>query len=385
MKKLRTAMAAAAAMTLGGAVTHAATAPVAPLFATEAGNFRVLTVTEGLEHPWSLAFLPDGTALVTEQPGRLRILGTDGLLSAPLSGVPAVFSGGGLLDVALDPEYATNRWIYLSYAEPRGDRTSGTTVARARLTEDALDDLEVIFRQLPAVDGRGHFGSRLVFARDARLFVTLGERQAKHFTVLAQDMSTHFGKVVRIERDGTVPSDNPFVGRTGILPETWSLGHRNPQGAALHPQTGELWLTEHGPQGGDEVNIARAGSNYGWPVITYGTAYSGEKIGEGSRKAGLEQPLWYWLPSIAPSGLAFYTSGRIPAWTGNLFAGALRGMALSRLVLDGDRVIHEERLFEGLQARIRDVRQGPDGLLYLLTDSPDGRILRVEPVDSVGP
>ncbi len=292
---------------------------------------------------------------------------------------------GGLLDVAVDPEFADTRWIYLSYAEPRGEKTNGTTVARARLTANGLRDLEVIFRQVPAVESGGHFGGRLVFARDGRLFVTLGERQAKPFCELAQDLTTHFGKVVRIERDGRVPADNPFVGRAGVLPETWSLGHRNPQGAALHPLTGELWLTEHGPRGGDEVNVARAGRNYGWPVITYGLAYSGAKIGEGARKAGLEQPLWFWLPSIAPSGLAFYTSDRIPAWTGNLFAGALRGTLVSRLVLDGDRVIHEERMFEGLQARIRDVRQGPDGLLYLLTDAPAGRILRVEPVPKPAP
>jgi len=295
--------------------------------------------------------------------------------------VSATSKQGGLLDVALDPEFASNRWIYLSYAEPRAEKTSGTAVARARLADDGLRDLEVIFRQLPAVDSNaGHFGSRLVFAPDGRLFVTLGERQAKHFSEWAQDAGTHFGKVVRIERDGRIPADNPFVDRAGFLPEIWSLGHRNPQGAALHPRTGELWITEHGPRGGDEVNIVRAGHNYGWPVITYGLAYSGAKIGEGRQKAGLEQPLWYWLPSIAPSGLAFYTSDRIPAWTGNLFAGALRGTSLLRLVLDGDRVIHEERLFESMNARIRDVRQGPDGLLYLLTDSPDGRILRVEPV-----
>jgi glucose/arabinose dehydrogenase len=380
---LRRSMILIAALALASARSLAAE-PEAPVFSTEAGDFRLVTVAEGLEHPWSLAFLPDGRALVTERPGRLRILGTDGQLSAPVDGVPEVhaINQGGLLDVAVDPDFADTRWIYLSYAEPLGEKTNGTTVARARLRESALREIEVIFRQVPAVESGGHFGGRLVFARDGRLFVTLGERQAKPFSELAQDLTTHFGKVVRIERDGRVPADNPFVGRAGVLPETWSLGHRNPQGAALHPLTGELWLTEHGPRGGDEVNVARAGRNYGWPVITYGLAYSGAKIGEGARKTGLEQPLWYWLPSIAPSGLAFYTSERVSAWTGNLFAGALRGALVSRLVLDGDRVIHEERLFEGLQARIRDVRQGPDGLLYLLTDAPAGRILRVEPVPS---
>jgi glucose/arabinose dehydrogenase len=383
---MRLAMILMTVTALGGARSLKA-APEAPVFETEAGDFRIVTLVEGLEHPWGLAFLPDGRALVTERPGRLRILGTDGQLSAPVDGVPEVYAinQGGLLDVAVDPDFADNRWVYLSYAEPRGDKTNGTTVARARLAEDGLRHRDVLFRQVPAVDSGGHFGGRLVFARDGRLFVTLGERQAKPFSELAQDLTTHFGKVVRIERDGRVPADNPFVGRVGVLPETWSLGHRNPQGAALHPLTGELWLTEHGPRGGDEVNVVRARRNYGWPVITYGLAYSGAQIGEGARKAGLEQPLWFWLPSIAPSGLAFYTSDRIPAWTGNLFAGALRGTLVSRLVLDGDRVIHEERLFEGLKARIRDVRQGPDGLLYLLTDAPAGRILRVEPVHEATP
>jgi glucose/arabinose dehydrogenase len=370
-----------AALTLSSTLVYSASTPGTSIFPANAGNFRVVPVAGGLEHPWGLAFLPDGRALVTERPGRLRIISKDGRVSKPLLGVPEVAAAnqGGLLDVALDPAFASNQWIYLSYAEARGQEASGTTVARARLSNDGLHDLEVIFRQQPAVDSGGHFGSRLVFARDGRLFVTLGERQAKHFSEMAQDLGTHFGKVVRIEQDGRVPADNPFLGQSGALPEIWSSGHRNPQGAALHPETGELWVTEHGPRGGDELNVARAGRNYGWPVITYGLAYSGAKIGEGARKAGLEQPVWYWLPSIAPSGLAFYTSSRIPEWSGNLFAGALRGNFLSRLVLDGDRVIHEERLFEGLKARIREVRQGPDGLLYLLTDSPEGRILRIEP------
>ena len=381
---MRLAMILMAVTALGGSRGLEA-APEAPVFVTEAGDFRIVTLAEGLEHPWSLAFLPDGRALITERPGRLRILGTDGRLSTPVAGVPQVqaIGQGGLLDVTLDPDFQAEPWLYLSYAESRGDTTNGTTVARARLTASGLQDVEVIFRQVPAVDSGGHFGGRLVFAHDGRLFVTLGERQAKPFSEFAQNLATHFGKVVRIERDGRVPADNPFTGQPAALPETWSLGHRNAQGAALHPVTGELWLTEHGPRGGDEINIARAGHNYGWPVITYGLAYSGATIGEGDRKAGLEQPLWYWLPSIAPSGLAFYTSTRIPGWTGNLFAGALRGTLVSRLVLDGDRIIHEERLFEGLKARIRDVRQGPDGLLYLLEDSPAGRLLRIEPVSKM--
>ncbi|MBM5811042.1 MAG: PQQ-dependent sugar dehydrogenase [Gammaproteobacteria bacterium] len=350
-------------------------------FDTEQARVRVVTVAGGLEHPWGLAFLPDGRLLVTERPGRLRTIGPDGTLSAPIAGLPEVAAEGqgGLLDVALDPQFPENHWIYLSYSEPRGGATNATAVARARLGAGRLEELSVIFRQQPAAESKAHFGSRLVFAPDGRLFVTLGERSARHFIERAQQLDSHFGKVVRIERDGTAPADNPFHGTAGALPEIWSYGHRNPQGAALHPVTGELWITEHGPMGGDELNVVRAGRNYGWPVITYGRAYSGATIGEGTTKAGMEQPVHYWVPSIATSGLAFYTGSRIPAWQGNAFAGGLRGQHVARLELDGERVTHTERLFEGLRERIRDVRQGPDGLLYLLTDSPDGRVLRVEP------
>jgi aldose sugar dehydrogenase len=348
---------------------------------TERGRVKVVAVASGLEHPWGLAFLPDGRMLVTERPGRLRIVSPSGALSAPVTGVPAVFAQGqgGLLDVALDPDYETGGWIYLSYAEDRGGGTNATTVMRAKLAGTALEDAQVIFRQQPAVESPAHFGGRLVFGRDGRLFVTLGERSARHFIERAQSLDDHFGKIVRIERDGGIPTDNPFIGRADDRPEIWSYGHRNPQGAALHPVTGELWSTEHGPKGGDELNIVRAARNYGWPVITYGTAYSGETIGIGTHREGMEQPIHYWTPSIATSGLAFYTSDRIPGWTGSVFVGGLAGRVLARLELDGERVQHEERLLEGLRERIRDVRQVPDGFLYLLTDSPQGRLLRVEP------
>ena len=345
----------------------------------------VTTVAPGLEQPWGLAFLPDRRLLVTERPGRLRIVTLDGQVSAPISGVPAVFAQGqgGLFDVALDPHYPDESWIYLSYAEDRGDGTNATAVFRAQLEGHSLANGEVIFRQQPAVESPAHFGGRLVFDADGRLFVTLGERSARHFIDRAQSLEDHFGKIVRIERDGGIPADNPFADRTGARPEIWSFGHRNVQGAALHPRTGELWISEHGPQGGDEVNVVRAGRNYGWPVITYGTAYSGEPIGIGTHQDGMEQPLHYWVPSIATAGITFVTSERFPEWRGNLLVAGLRGRTVARLMLDGEQVVGEERLFGDLGERIRDVRQGPDGFLYLLTDSPQGRLLRVEPAANV--
>lgn len=347
-------------------------------FSTEQGRVRVVTVATGLEHPWGLAFLPDGRMLVTERPGRLRLVTADGVLSAPLGGVPAVFASGqgGLLDVALHPQFAENRLVYLSYAEP-GAGGAGTAVARGRLGAAQLEEVRVIFRQEPKVGGGLHFGSRLVFAPDGTLFVTMGERNQRE---RAQHGHEHLGKVVRITADGMVPANNPFVGQAGVRPEIWSLGHRNVQGATLHPQTQALWTAEHGAQGGDELNTPEAGKNYGWPIITYGRDYSGASIGEGTAKAGLEQPRYYWDPSIAPSGIAFYTGARLPAWSGNLFVGALKFRLLVRLQLDGTRVVREERLLQGLNERIRDVRQGPDDLLYLLTDHPQGRILRLEPL-----
>ena len=351
---------------------------VAQEFRTERERVRIVTVARGLEHPWGVAFLPDGRMLVTERSGRLRVVARDGSVSAPLAGVPAVFAQGqgGLLDVALDRDFAASRTVYLSYAEPDERGNAGTAVARARLGAAGLEELRVIFRQIPKVRGGLHFGSRVVQARDGNLFVTLGERYQRD---RAQDLGTHLGKVIRIKPDGGAPPDNPFVGRAGALPEIWSYGHRNVQGAALHPATGALWTAEHGAQGGDEINRPEAGRNYGWPVITYGRDYSGASIGEGTAKAGMEQPSHYWDPSIAPSGMTFYEGDAFPGWKGNLFIGSLKFQVLSRLELDGSKVVREERLLRGLNERIRDVRVGPDGLIYLLTDSPDGRVLRVEP------
>jgi glucose/arabinose dehydrogenase len=347
-------------------------------FETQKARVRVVTVAEGLEHPWGMAFLPDGALLVTERSGQLRLV-RDGEVSDPIAGVPAVRDRGqgGLLDVALDPNFATTRLVYLSYSEAGGEG-AGTAVARGQLNGARLDNTQVIFRQQPKTGGGNHFGSRLVFARDGTLFVTLGERF--NYRDEAQNPANHLGKIVRINPDGSVPPDNPFVGRgDGARPEIWSLGHRNVQGAALHPETGALWTDEHGPRGGDEINIPQAGKNYGWPVIGYGVHYSGAKIGVGTAKPGLEQPIYYWDPSIAPSGMAFYTGDRFPAWRGNLFVGALKYRLLVRLELNGTRVVAEERMLQDLDERIRNVRQGPDGLIYLLTDSDDGRILRLEP------
>jgi glucose/arabinose dehydrogenase len=356
-----------------------ATGPVtAP---AQQGPVRLVTVAEGLERPWGIAFLPDGRALVTERPGRLRIVGMDGKLSAPLSGVPAVdaVNQGGLLDVALDPDFATTRLVYLSYSEPR-EGGNGTAVARGRLAEGGLEQVEVIFRQQPTVKGGHHFGSRLVFARDGRLFVTLGDRFSARAE--AQTLDNHMGKVVRIERDGKVPADNPLLGKPGALPQIWSYGHRNVQGAALHPATGELWTNEHGPKGGDELNRTLPGRNFGWPVVTYGVEYSGAKISDSPTAPGIEAPVHYWVPSIAPSGLAFYTGDRFPKWRGSAFVGALKDKHVARLEMDGNRVVSEERLLEGVvNQRVRDVEQGPDGYIYLLTDEPKGRLLRMEPAE----
>ncbi|WP_432720523.1 PQQ-dependent sugar dehydrogenase [Jeongeupia wiesaeckerbachi] len=364
---------------LAGWVQISASRAATPVSAND--NWMTTTVAQGLVHPWGLAFLPDGRMLVTERPGRLRIVTPGGALSAPVAGVPGVYASGqgGLLDVALDPKFADNRLVYLSYAEAGRDGLAGTAVARAKLVETggkaSLGALQVIFRQQAKVDGGAHFGSRLVFARDGTLFITLGERYQRD---RAQDLGTHLGKVVRIHADGSVPADNPFITRQGALPEIWSYGHRNPQGAALNPANGRLWTVEHGARGGDEINIPQAGANYGWPVITYGRDYSGFKIGEGTAKPGMQQPVYYWDPSIAPSGMAFYTGNRHPDWRGSLFIGALKDAMLVRLTLSGDRVVAEERLLQQEKHRIRDVRQGPDGWIYLLTDEDDGKILRLQ-------
>jgi aldose sugar dehydrogenase len=359
-----------------------AQAPQSPTPPSREGVVTADTVARGLEHPWGLAFLPDGRMLVTERPGRLRLVDRQGRLSEPLAGVPPVLSTtqGGLLDVALDPRFADNRLVYFSYAEPGEKGTAGTAVARGRLADNRLEDVQVVYRQQPKVKGPIHFGSRLVFARDGTLFVTQGDRY--DYREQAQDLSSGIGKIVRIHPDGAVPRDNPFVGRDSARPEIWSYGHRNVQAAALHPETGQLWTVEHGARGGDELNHPEAGKNYGWPVITYGVDYDGTKIGEGTAKAGMEQPVYYWDPVIAPSGMTFYTGDAFPAWKGSVLIGSLKPGLLVRLTLKDGKVAHEERYLAELGERIRDVRQGPDGLLYLLTDSDDGRILRISPAQS---
>ena len=337
---------------------------------------RVTNVARGLEHPWGLAFLPDGRLLVTERPGRLRLV-TNGQLSELLAGVPQVYARGqgGLLDVALSPGFAQDRLVYLSFSEP-GEGGASTAVARGRLGERGLEGTQVIWRQQPKVDASNHWGSRLVFRPDGTLFVTMGDRRTH--SERAQDLSTTIGKIVRINPDGSVPRDNPFVNRSGALPEIWSYGHRNVQAAALDAR-GELWTVEHGARGGDELNNPQPGKNYGWPVITYGVDYSGARIGIGTAHPGMEQPVYYWDPVIAPSGATFYTGSAFPHWRGDLLVGSLLPGALVRLRIDNGRVTREERYLGELGERIRDVRQGPDGAIYLLTDSSRGRILRLDP------
>jgi len=362
---------------------HAQQAPRSKTPESTPGVLRATEVAKGLDHPWGMAFLPDGRMLVTERRGRLRIVEKDGRLSEPLAGVPKVFARGqgGLLDVVLDPKFSENRYIYLSYSEPADDNTAGTAVARARLGAASLEDVQVIFRQRPKVRGDGHFGSRIVFTRDGLMFIGLGERMAKGNREQAQDLSSGLGKVMRVRLDGSVPPGNPFAGKKDAQPEIWSYGHRNIQSAALHPETGELWVIEHGPLGGDELNLAQAGKNYGWPVITYGREYSGARINNGkTAQEGMEQPVFYWDPVIAPSGMIFYTGKAFPEWKNNIFVGSLEPGGLVRLELRNGSVAVEERYLGELGERVREVEQGPDGLIYLLTDSPDGRLLRVERV-----
>lgn len=381
----------------GGADPRAPNAPSqSPAFAgqtrapvqTLGVKFDVVTVASGLEKPWGLAFLPGGRMLVTERPGRLRVVGADGTLSAPVTGMPAVDARGqgGLLDVALHPAFATNQLVYWSYAEPLDSGKNNTAVARGRLVDGPtprVENVEVIFHQAPSLASAAHFGGRLVFARDGRLFITLGDRSSIPGRMQSQNMDGLIGKIVRVEADGKIPRDNPFVGRDGVRPEIWSIGHRNVQGAAINPATGELWSVEHGTRGGDELNVPRKGKDYGWPTIAYGIEYRGAAITGGiTQQAGMEQPLYYWDPVIAPGGITFYTGDLFPAWKGSLFIGGLASENLVRLSLNGERITGEERLLTDLtpsRERIRDVRQGPDGALYLLTDNNSGRILKLVP------
>ena len=376
------------------AITFIALALLGKLAQAQAQPLQAETVATGLQNPWGLAFLPDGRFLVTERPGRLRVVGVNGKLGMPVGGLPKIAAGGqgGLLDVLLDADFALNRQLYLCFSEPAATGSSNSTaLARATLNADdtQLENWKVIFSQQPKVVSSAHFGCRIVESRapgvggqpDGKLFLTLGERYSRKDD--AQKLDNHHGKIIRINKDGSVPPDNPFVGKAGALPEIWSYGHRNLQGAVLAPD-GVLWTHEHGPQGGDEINLPKAGANYGWPIITYGENYGGGKIGEGlTRQTGMEQPLHYWVPSIAPSGMAFLTSERYgKAWQGNLFVGSLKFAYLDRIELSrpyAGQVVRESKLLDDTGERIRDVRQGPDGLLYVLTDSSNGQLIRLLP------
>lgn len=341
---------------------------------------NVSVVAKGLSGAWAFEFLPDQRILVTERQGNLRIIGQDGKVSAPLTGLPKVyFEGqGGLLDVALDPQFASNRTIYWTYAEPR-DGGNGTALAKGVLSanDSAVENVQVIFRQMPTFKSNLHFGSRIVFTPDGKLFLALGERSVPEARVHSQDLNSHFGKVVRLNLDGSVPEDNPFVGRSDAKPEIWSYGHRNIQAATLDTE-GKLWTIEHGPRGGDELNQPQAGLNYGWPVITYGIEYAGPKIGEGiTAKEGMEQPVYYWDPVIAPSGMIVYDGSMFPEWQGNIFVGGLTSTKLVRLQMQDGKVVGEEWLLQDRGGRIRDVRQGPDGAIYVVTEAPDGELLKL--------
>jgi aldose sugar dehydrogenase len=364
---------------LASATCAHATLPEGPV-KTEAATFRVTEVAGGLEEPWGLAFLPDGDMLVTEKPGRLRLIEGSMLREESVGGVPEVYAQdqGGLLDITLDPDFASNRTLYLSYSHAEGHANT-TRVMRARYTPQGLSEQKVIFEAKPLVDSSKHFGSRLAWGHDGTLFVTMGERFTQREK--AQDLGSHLGKVLRINRDGSAPPDNPFAGRAGALPEIFTYGHRNPQGLVVDPRTGKVWEQEHGAKGGDEINVLVPGANYGWPEVAYGVNYDGSTIGEGrTSKPGVEPPVFYWDPSIAPSGMAFYTGDKFPGWRGDLLVGALAYKLVSRLDLDEQgRVVREERFLEGVLGRVRDVREGPDGLVYLLTDENPGGLYRLEP------
>lgn len=364
---------------LGLAALMAGAAPAAIAQETvrsKAADFRIVEVATDLEHPWGLAFLPDGRMLVTERPGRLRIVNADGSLSEPLTGLPEIYDSGqgGLLDVILDPDFASNSTIYFSYSTPV-ERRGTTRIAKAKLTDTGLEDVTVLFTATtPGSNGR-HFGSRLVIGTDGYLYASIGDHGADD---TAQDLSLHSGKIIRITKDGAPAPDNPFLGTAGALPEIYTYGNRNPQGMTLTPE-GELWANEHGPRGGDEVNVITAGANYGWPVVTHGRAYSGLPMGEGKEKEGMTPPIQVYVPSIAPSGMAFYQGDAFKGWQGDLFIGALALTHLNRLDMEDGKIVGEERLLEDKGWRIRDVRSGPDGFLYLLTDAPDGKLVRLEP------
>lgn len=346
-------------------------------FTSKDHDYVAVTLARGLERPWGMAFLPgDGGILITEKSGRVRLY-RDGALSGAIRGGPdsVAWGQGGLLDIALHPDFAANRLVYFTYAG-RGEGGVGTELARARFTGSAFADVQILFKARPKTRDRVHFGSRLVFDRTGHLFMTYGDRGRRDDS---QDLRRHQGSVFRFTADGRIPRDNPFFGQPGAQPEIYSYGHRNVQGAALHPETGILWTHEHGPQGGDEVNIVRKGANYGWPAISYGEEYGGGAVSAHTALPGMEQPVLYWVPSIAPSGMAFYTGDKFPRWKGDLFVGALVQRHLRRVSLRGDAVAGEERLLDGFDERIRDVANGPDGYLYLLTDSSDGRLIRLEP------
>lgn len=364
------------------ALALAGSAHAQQLFKTESNSLSVIPLTTELSHPWGLAFLPDGNMLVTQKHGALNLVSPDGKVSPPLTGLPKVDARGqgGLLDVALHPRFTENRYVYVSFSEPGDNGTNSTAVARGRLSADgtALEETKVIFSQKPKVASTGHFGSRLVFDSAGNLFITMGERFLESVRGQAQQLDSDLGKVVRVKDDGSIPPDNPFVGKEGALPEIWSYGHRNVQGAAINPATGVLWTIEHGPMGGDELNIPQPGKNYGWPVISYGVNYDGSPVGTGkSAQKGMEQPLHQWTPVIAPGGMTFYTGAMFPEWKGNLLIGGLRAQSLVRLEIRDTTVTHEERMLHELGQRIRDVVQGPDGALYLLTDEDRGAILKV--------
>lgn len=353
---------------------------------TETGNIQVKTIAQGLENVWGMAFLPDGSMLVTERAGRMRIVSAAGKVGEPLMGLPPLYAKGqgGLLDVVLAPDFASSKKIYFSYSEPAGGDASelnSTAVSFATLNGNKFENLSRVFSQHPKINSGHHFGSRLVWAPDGTLFITLGDRYSEKDS--AQTLDNHLGKVVRINADGSVPQDNPFVNTAGALPEIWSIGHRNMQGAAINPTSKVLWTGEHGPQGGDELNIDEAGKNYGWPVITYGENYGGGKIGEGTHKAGMEQPVYKWVPSIATAGFMFYTGDKFPQWKNNILLASLKEKTLVRLVLDGDKIIKEERLLKNeLGQRLRSVVQGPDGLIYLVTDEAKSKIYQISPQQS---